>query len=173
MKTAGSYTNDELGKILVNLAIDKINHWAKSEINYIRHALEKPVLIPISDNLWVIGNYAIHTIDNHRFKVTKDKITIHTFYSKKAAVFYAALDKAKQYKIADKLLEADTRVSRLYDECEFYSKKIAANRKKDNFKLELWSNRYQNFKMQLHPAKNDLEKTLRSAKYMKIWESLT
>jgi hypothetical protein len=173
MKTAVSYTNEELGKILVNLAIHKINHWAKSELNYVRHALEKPLLIPISNNLWVIGDYVIQNIDSHRFKVTKNKITIHTFYSKRAAIFYAALSKVKQYKIADKLLDADIKVARLYDECEFYSNKITSKQKKDNFKLTLWSNRYLNFKMQLHPAKNDLEKTIRSAKYMKIWESLT
>ena len=173
MKTAGSYTKEELGKILISLAIDKINYWAKSELNYIRHALDKPVLIPISNNLWIIGNYVIQNVDNHKFKVTKDKILIHTFYSKRAAIFYAALSKIKQYKIADELLNADTKVARLYDECEFYSKKITSKHKKDNFKLNLWFNRYQNFKMQLHPAKNDLEKTIRSAKYMKIWESLT
>lgn len=172
MKTVESYTKEELGKILVDFALLKINHWAKSELNYIRYSLNKPLLIPINDNLWVIGEYVIYNIDNHKYKVLKDKILIHTFYSKKAAVLYAAFNKIKNYKTADKILHADTKVSRLHDECEFFYRKINSKGRKDSFRLDLWLNRYKDYKMQLVPAKIDLEKTLGSAKYMKIWETL-
>jgi hypothetical protein len=172
MKTAESLIKDEIGKTLIDLAIHKINHWARSELNYIRYVLDKPILIPINNKLWIIGNYAIQHIDTHKYKVTRDKEIVHTFYSKQAAVFYTALTKIKQYRLADGLLYADIKVARLYDECEFYSKKINSPGKKDSFKLDLWLSRYNNVRMKLSPARNDLEKRITSAKYIKIWETL-
>lgn len=172
MKTAESYTKNELGKLIVDLAVSKVNIWAKKELNYIRYALNQPVVVPINGNQWVIGNYIINNLGTHRYKVIKDNNLVHIFYSKPAAVLYAALTKMHYYKTADGLLTSDITVARLHDELEFYTEKLTAKGKKDPFKAQLWYSRYNDFKLKFKPAREELEKRIATAKYIKIWETL-
>lgn len=172
MKTVESYTKNELGKLIVNLGVSKVNIWAKKELNYIRYALNQPVLVPINNNQWVIGNYVITNLGTHRYKVTRDNKLIHTFYSKPAAVLYTVLTKMQYYKTADGLLTADTEVARIHDELEFYTDKLTNKNKKDPFKTQLWYARYYDFKLKFGPARQELEKRIATAKYIKIWETL-
>jgi hypothetical protein len=172
MKTVESYTKNELGKLITNLGVSKVNTWAKKELNYIRYALNQPVLIPINSNQWVIGDYVITSLSTHRYKVVKDNKLIHTFYSKPAAVLYTVLTKMQYYKTADGLLAADIDVARISDELEFYTEKLTNKNKKDPFKSQLWYARYYDFKLRFRPAREELEKRIATAKYIKIWETL-
>ena len=53
------------------------------------------------------------------------------------------------------------------------SKKInKKTTKPDAFKLQLWDARYLEIKSQLKMAREELEKSLQSAKYCKIWEKI-
>jgi hypothetical protein len=172
MKTAESHIKNEIGKLIVDLALSKVNIWAKKELNYIRFALNYPIVMPINSNLWVIGDYIIKNVGQHRYKVTQDNKIIHTFYSRPAAVLYAALSKMRYYKTADGLLNADIDVARIYDELEFYTFKLTSKNKKDPFKTQLWQARYNDYKLRFNPAREELEKRILSAKYIKIWETL-
>jgi hypothetical protein len=172
MKTAESHIKEELGKFVVDLAITKVNHWAKQELNYIRYALDYPVVVPINDTHWVISNYHIKHIGTHRYKVTTDKKEVHTFYSKKAAVFYIVLTKMHYYKTADGIIDKDRIVAKYYDELELYGSKLVNSKKADNFKIQLWQTRYFEVKTQLAAAKIELEKRLNSAKYIKVWNHI-
>lgn len=172
MKTAESLIKEELGKFVIDLAITRVNHWAKNELNYIRHALDQPVVVPLNQNLWVIGNYFIKHLGQHRYRVSADKKTIHVFYSKRAAVFYAVLTRMHHFKTADGLLTDDRLVGKLYDDLEFYTSKLVNSKKADNFKYQLWLTRYVETKSQLAQARQELEKRLNSAKYMKVWDQI-
>ena len=172
MKTAESFIKKEIGKLIVDLAIAKVNHWAKSELNYIRFALDQPVVIPISNTLWVIGGFYIKHLGPHQYKVSQDSTLVHIFYNKQAAVLYAALTKAHYFKTADSILAADREVAKLSDELEFYSKKLTSKSKKDPFKRQLWYTKYNDLKLKYIPAKEELEKRISSAKYIKIWDKL-
>ena len=54
---------------------------------------------------------------------------------------------------------------------KFYSKKLAG-KIKDPFNLQLYETRYTNSKIKYTLAKEELEKTLNHAKYIKVWEPL-
>ena len=173
MKTAVSSIKNELGKFIIEQALHKLNHWAYKEFKHIRHAEAVPVCMPLSDTVWALGQFEIEHTGPNRWQVTSDDKIINVFYSKQSAVFYAFFTYMKYYKTADNILLQDRDVARLTDELEFYSKKInKKTTKPDAFKLQLWDARYLEIKSQLKMAREELEKSLQSAKYCKIWEKI-
>jgi hypothetical protein len=129
--------------------------------------------MPMSDTSWVLGQFEIAHIGTNRWQVSVDHKLVNVFYSKQSAVFYSFFTYMKYYKTADNILLQDRDVARLTDELEFYSKKMnKKNTKPDSFKLQLWDARYLEIKSQLKIAREELEKSLQSAKYCKIWEKI-
>ena len=127
----------------------------------------------MSDTSWVLGQFEIAHIGTNRWQVSVDHKLVNVFYSKQSAVFYSFFTYMKYYKTADNILLQDRDVARLTDELEFYSKKMnKKNTKPDSFKLQLWDARYLEIKSQLKIAREELEKSLQSAKYCKIWEKI-
>ena len=91
------------------------------------------------------------------------------FYNRKAAILYAILTQQHQYKSADTILKLDQTVSKQKDELVFFSSKVL---KKTNspFDLQLFDIRYADSKAKYTSAREELEKTLNHAKYIKVWE---
>lgn len=173
MKTAASSIKNELGKFITDLALHKLNHWAYTEFKNIRHSQAIPVCMPMSDTSWVLGQFEIVHIGPNRWQVSTDNKLVNVFYSKQSAVFYSFFTYMKYYKTADNILLQDRDVARLTDELDFYSKKLnKKSNKPDSFKLQLWDSRYLEIKSQLRIAREELEKSLQSAKYCKIWEKI-
>lgn len=171
MKTAKLSIKNDLGKLLIKLALTKVDLWAKNEINEIRYESKFPVCLEVNAKLWVVGSYRIKQLEIHKYLVETDDKFVHTFYSKQAAIFYSVFTYCQQYKAADKLLVSDQSVAKLCEEFEFYSKK----RKKktaDDFKRDLWSIKFIDVKTRYQAARQELEKTLCSAKYNKVWSAI-
>lgn len=171
MKTAESSIKNDLGKLLVNLAISKVDQWARTEFDHIRYQPKFPVCLELTDRIWLVGPYKITHLAQHKYAVTTDDKHIHTFYSKQAAIFYAVFTYCKHYKTADKLLQNDKDAAKLRDEYEFYSKKLS-KKTTDSFKQDLWAIRYTDVKTRYIAAREELEKTLTSAKYNKVWSGI-
>jgi hypothetical protein len=171
MKTAASSTKKELGKFLVDLAISEIETWASTELKNLRNTLEFPICIQLSDKKWVIGSYTVKHLAQNSWQVTHDDNVVHVFYSKQASMFYPVFMALHYYKTADNLLKADQEAAKLNDEMQFYSAKLSKHTQ-DSFKQQLWEAKYINARAKYRYAKSDLEKTLKSAKYCKIWEKI-
>lgn len=173
MKTAESSIKNDLGKFLVELAINKINTWAISEFNSLRHNDEFPVCLQITNKSWIVGNFIIKNQGPHCWPLYCDNKLIHTFYSKQAAMYYAVFERMKLFKSSGTLLKADTAAMLASTNYEFYSSKITSiNKKTDNFKAQLWRSRYLESKYKFRNAHQELEKRLQSAKYNKIWDRI-
>ena len=173
MKTAKSSTKNDLGKFLVDLAIDNFNSWATKEFNALRHTARFPVCVPLSEKCLAVGNFEVYCKAQRCWAVSYDKKLIHNFYSKQAAIFYAVFTSLKYYKVADNILLIDMDVAKRSEELLFYNNKIkTVTKKTDPFKYQLWHNRHSDVKAKYHRAKQELEKTLNSAKYMKIWDEI-
>lgn len=172
MNKVESIIKEEIGQTIVNLAIKEIKLWATKELNYLRYSLNKPLIFPINEKNWLIGNFIIKAVDTYRFEVKKENKLIHIFYSKKAAVLYTIFEKTKNYTAANDILTKDKIAAKNYDEYIFYKSKLDGKSKIDPFKYQLWQARYQNSKFQLAAAQRDLTKTISNAKYMKIWDKL-
>lgn len=162
---------EEIGKLLVDLALTHIKTWAKKELDYVRHAIEYPACVPLASNTWVIGKHQIKSIDEHKNICTVDSKIIHVFYSKKASILYAAFEKLKKYEMSTSLLEQDRAVSRAYDDLNLYEKKLKS-KNLDSFKVQLFRCRAIDSKQKFKKNLKELEKTLQTAKYMKVWDKI-
>lgn len=170
---AASSIKNDLGKFLVNLAIDRVDKWARKELEIIRHSKDIPFCIPLTPNKWAVGSFEIHHQSPTAFVVIQGDNLIHTFYSKQAAIFYTVFSKLHYYKMADKLLSKDQKVGKCYNDLEFYSKKLKNHKvSKNDFKYQLYYSRYLEAKSLFNLSIEDLEKTLNLAKYYKIWDKI-
>lgn len=171
MKTAESSIKNDLGKLLIDIAIAKVDKWAQVEFNNLRYQPKFPICLQISNKIWIVGTHKISQISPHKYQVTDSDKLVHVFYSKQAAIFYSVFTYCKHYKTADKLLLNDRNVAKLNDEFEFYSKKLS-KKTTDYFKRDLWTIRYTDVKTRYLAAQEELEKTLTSAKYNKVWSGI-
>jgi hypothetical protein len=129
--------------------------------------------IEINDKTWVIGNYIIKNQGSHAYSVSAESKKLHTFYSRSAAIFYCALTSLQKFNLADRILLADQETSRRYDDTEFYRNKLNDSKiKLGDFKKLLYTTRYHESKLRLTNARLELEESLETAKYNKIWENL-
>jgi len=172
MNKVESIIKEELGKTLVNLAVREIKGWAKKELNYLRYALNVPVVIPVNDQHFVIDEYTIFIKDDHNHIVKKEGKLIHNFINKKAAIIYIVLEKTRNYFIAYELIERDKIAGKMYNELMLYTSKLTNRKPYDTFQKELWISRYLESKAQYSQAKRELEKSISNAKYMKIWDKI-
>ena len=173
MKTVNSSIKSDLGKFLVELAIDKIESWAATEFNNLRHNEEFPVCLQISNKSWVIGNFKIKNNGPHYWTLYNDGKFVHNFYSKQAAMYYAVFEKMKLYSSSEKLLTADKNLVLATSDFDFFTAKlIKINKKTDEFKAQLWRSRYLESKSKVKFARQELEKRLLSAKYNKLWDRI-
>lgn len=170
MKTAASNTKEEIGKFLVDTAVAGVRQWAKQEAKNIRYDLSYPTILPINKKTFVIGNFKIEILSDHDHLVHKDKKFVHTFYNKKAAVFYCVLTKKNYFNLADKILIRDKTVSMLYDDIQFFQEKL--NKNKDSFKHQLWHSRLSELKSKFMLNNQELDKIILTTKYSKIWTNL-
>lgn len=169
-----SYTKSQLGKMLVDLTIKKIDRWALNQLNTLQQDPNFPIYVPISDRMWIIGAYKLERLGAQQWRLTRDGRLVHVFYSKQAAVFYAVFNKFHRYADAHALLENDKTVAKMFDEVNFYTAKLEKkSRKVDEFKQQLWTVRFAEVKAKYQHAREDLEKRLGSAKYkVKFWEQI-
>lgn len=171
MNKAPSSIKNDLGKLIVDIALTKVDVWAKKELDYIRHAIDYPACIPLTGNSWIIGKYNIKNLEEHKNLCAIDRKIIHVFYSKKASILYAVFEKMRKYELSDALLEKDKTLARIYDDLKFYEHKIKLH-KADSFKAQLYESRYTEARQKFKHALKELEKSLTDAKYIKVWDKI-
>jgi hypothetical protein len=172
MNKVESIIKEELGQTLVDLAVKEIKAWAKKELNYLRYALDYPVFVQLNSNTLVVGKFNVITKNEYNHIVKQENKIIHNFYSKKAAILFCTLDRLNYDKISRDLLERDKKVAKFHDELEMYTAKLKQKKSTENFKRDLWISRYLESKAQFRVALTELKKTIRNAKYMKIWDKI-
>ncbi len=173
MKTVNSSIKSDLGKFLVEIAINKIATWAAFEFNQLRNNKQFPICIQTTKNTWAIGNFTVKNLGAQTWPLYHDGKFIHEFYSKQAAMFYAVFETMQMYKIAETLLQSDKDLAYANTDLQLYTKKLSCiTRKTDSFKIQLWRSRYLQSKAKFNYAREELEKRLQTAKYNKIWDRI-
>jgi hypothetical protein len=168
---AAQSTKSLLGKKLVDLAIRKIDHWAIEQLNDIRYRSGFPVCLQISNAHWIVGHYELKKVSEHRFNLFMNGEQVHTFYSKQSAMFYAVFNSQGYYKTGDNILKNDAQVLKYSDDVDLFKFKLY-KRKLDSFKYDLYVNRLSEAENRLLSAREELTKTIQSAKYMKVWDNI-
>jgi hypothetical protein len=93
------------------------------------------------------------------------------FTSQSSAVAYALCNQTGRVRMADEILAKDAKLVELQIKLANYQYNLSfARKKKDYWRVDLFSILTENVIMQLEDAKNQLQKTLNLTKYFKIWE---
>jgi hypothetical protein len=175
MKTIESFTKSQAGELLVEFALSEIKNWARHEFRNISKKSRIPLCIELNNNHWQIGDFTIRHINSHNYTVTRWGKLVHEFYSRPAAIFYAAFTAMRRYPIADELMNTDAETALSWAETEFYKTKceqLLKLKNYDKFKYQLYNARYINARTQFIAARQRLNIQLKTAKYHKLWETL-
>lgn len=169
-----SSLKDSLGKLLVDLALHKVDVWTTRRLGKYLRSGHIPVCAPLNKNTWSINNFKLQKLSDFQYNLWEENTLINVFFSVQAAVFYAAFKHSKnQYhaELARALLLQDKRVGLLYDKMMFFQRKSQnKNRKINSFKVNIYKDRYYEARLKFKQANHELLKNLQSAKYIKVWD---
>lgn len=154
----------------VRQAVKKIKHWTRKELFKLIDTQKKqdprPLIVPIGNNLFLVGNYAIRQINNDWHMIYRYSDQELIFVNKHAAIFYAICNQTQRWQLADQLLNYDQDINRLIvEEGRLKLRLFEANKKKNYAMKDLYFNRYQETITQLAQRRMLMEKTLKLAKY--------
>lgn len=173
MKTDALYTKRKFRADLA-VAVKSIHHWTKAQLNKIKTNEKVPVCVPIGTNRLLVGSYYVEKITDRVWRVKdNNQEFVHDFVSRPSAVFYCVCVQTNQLPLSNKLLKYDNQLGLL--EADFSLLKIRfkqAQTKKDSFYIQLYAAKLAQIIVQQKEARHLLEKTLKSAKYLKLWENL-
>ena len=147
-----------------------IGVWAKHEAE--RLLKKEPVIIPLK-NGYHVGKFTVKNANHtwHVYNVWNE--FVNAFSSKQSAVSWCILDHTGRIIQSRKLMDQDAKVSKYtQDQTNYFHSKQQAIKRGDYFAVDLSNARIAKVQSMLEDARNDLEKTLNSAKYLKgIWEN--
>jgi len=148
---------------------DYVRQWTKKEARKL--AFSEIVIIPATWGFQV-GKFSVKS-NEHVWQVYNSFNELqHSFGDRRSAITWCIFDQINKFKLRDRLWAEDTKLSNLVQDQKHYTySKQKALKKKDLFSVDVFNARLAEVESQLEPAKQDLEKTLKSAKYLKgIWE---
>lgn len=158
-------------EIAADLAVAYIKHWAREEAVHALSTNRQPLIMPTS-NGYRVGRFSVTHLPNDTWRVLDQAGDPRAvFLWRSAAVAYCVLEHLGKYQDSRKLLGLDNTILKLTNDMLFYKKSIENSvRRKDVVKTEFVWNRYLQAKAQFDVAKNNLEKSLKTTKYLKVWD---
>jgi hypothetical protein len=147
-----------------------VKQWQQGEIKRLINNNELP-LVPVKNGLQV-GKHRVLEHSSRWGLFNSHSELVDMFTTKKAAVLYSMLYQSKRFKSADEILDKDKRLNKLEADFQHYDYTMRrATKRKDYSTIDVVASRYYDAKIMLDHARNDLEKTLRMNKYLKVWET--
>jgi len=142
--------------------LQRVSQWTKNELTNLQKNSKLPICIELQNGDYLVGTQKVEKISPVCWKVGEVE-----FSEKRSAVFYCALTHLKQFKEARELRDMDWRVGKLdSDKAVFRIRLDNAHSANDQFKIDLYSSRFDDTKRRLAQAKQELEKIISQAKYL-------
>lgn len=156
-----------------DFVINKVKRWTDTELRDISFKKGKPQVVAISNTSFRVGKYTVRRLNDMEWEVnTGDKLLGFTL--KTSAIFYSLSIQLGKFELADSIQFNDSKLAERTMDFERYQKLIKlAQAQRDGWKSQLYFSRKKQAQSQYLIAKNQLHKTLRLAKYIKIWDPLT
>lgn len=153
----------------VKQAVKKIRRWTKQELGFllqqIRPSKQPPIIIPLSDRGYLIGNYAIMIVDNRWHMIYRYSDQELVFETRAAAIMFAVCNQTSRYQLAKQIQHYDENINRLNVKADEYRNRIKQKTNKSHNAKDLYVSRYHETKAQINYNRFLLEKTLKLAKY--------
>lgn len=158
----------------VNNAASYVKNWKLKElVNMAESKNSVPTCIPIGRNGLLIGKLVIKpaTAPGEWELIEYNRDYSRFFTSQSSAVAFALCKQTGRIRMADDILAKDAKLVALEIKLANYQYNLTlARKKKDYWRVDLFSILTENLVMQLEDAKNQLQKTLNLTKYFKLLE---
>ena len=156
----------------ITATVEYVNRWKERELfaMALNPTKELPVCVPISKNAYLIGKFGVRK--TRQGWVAKDSGNENEFhFCKRAnAVVFTLCEQTGHRKIAREIQKHDADITKLTDDLNVYNtRKLSALNKKDYWRYDYFTIKAQSVEFKLEEAKNQLEKSMKLAKYFKIW----
>lgn len=162
----------EMVETAANIVSAYVKSWARTEVERLIHEEQVPLIVPIKNGVQV-GRYKV-TQNAHSMWQLLNVFgeVMELFVDKRSAVLYSILYQLKRYKAADTILGFDKKLSKVQADYQHYHHSMQrAIKRKDYPAIDVLAARYYDTQYLLTEARNELEKTLRLNKYLKVWET--
>lgn len=168
MKTAKSSLrgNSNLNQVIAD-GVDYIHNWTKKELSSISN--NTLVVLQNAEGSYTVGTFSVLKVTDTCWRVLdRNKEHVHDFSKKLAAVAYCATSAKRKYHTASEILELDTEFARVEADYDLFTHLIKRYaEQKDDFKVGLYISRQEIAKDRLEVVRDQLEKILARAKYIK------
>jgi hypothetical protein len=167
------FTQDQIEQA-ARATTEYLKEWTDRELQDLVLNQKIPVCLPIGDRGFLIGRYRMYPVGKHTWRVLdNNQELVHDFSRKLSAVFYCLTTQLNKLNLARSILTADTAVGKLELDQDYYMYSIKNYAKKqDFFRVDLAKLRYIQAEHELRFANQELEKTINTAKYLKVQERL-
>jgi hypothetical protein len=131
------------------------------------------ICVDLARNLYRVGRFNLQKVSQSCW-IVKDSNgrVIHNFFNCQAAVFYCLYESRQAYKRASEFLQTDIELGRTHHQVNEYLAHLrTAVKNKDCFKQDLYTARLSWAKPKLELLESNLQKSITSAKYSKVWET--
>lgn len=173
MKKVKSSIKRKFAEHLVNKTIEKIDRWALRELTVMSKNSAYPIIFQTGKRTFIVGAHEVTQISDNCYRVVYDGRLVHDFYNQKAATLYCVCFKLSLSQLSIELLRLDQTLSKAEADFHNYATRLKSiNKDTDDFKRQLWITRYSEAKDAVKIAREDLKKTLESAKYNKVWDRI-
>lgn len=151
----------------VEFDIEKIRRFTETELS--RLADQKlPFCYQIGTDI-LVGHSKVVKIDDKCWRVFENDLAIFDFFSRKDAIFYCIAVHQRQLHIAKEIRDNDALLNRLEFDAALYRHRFkTANTRQDEWEMELYSNKYLETMRRIEQTKQELKKSINSAKYIKV-----
>jgi hypothetical protein len=157
-------------QVVENLLNYYLTWWTKQEIqNLVKQG--DLVILPLENDGLQVAHFKI--LPDHKiWKVVNAKSSRELCFNEKlCALFYCLYEHKKMYRSSAELLLQDTLLGKLENDEQFYRHKYTiALKKQDRFKQDLWEARLSYTTPHVNLAREQLQKMIKRAKYIKIWD---
>jgi len=158
----GKSSSAKKSKTTEDAKLQHVTQWAKNELADLQLNSELPVCIHLQTGDYLVGTYKVEKISTVCWKV--DDIE---FNDKRGAIFFCVLNYLRRTKDAAELRDADWQVGKLdLDKSIFRVRLDNAHLDNDQFKIDLYSSKYEDAKRKLVRAKQEFEKIINKVRYI-------
>lgn len=168
MKTEKFYTKRKVDDGILGF-INHVRDFTYTELYDILKNSKDPLIYAVNENEYALGRYIVIRQNSLWNVMTHLGDVDHVFQGKAPALIYAIMLMQNNLNLARKIANADHAIITSKTELEMYKEKLRlASKSEDLFKQELYAAKLSVGRFKYALAKEDLEKTLRTAKYMKL-----
>lgn len=163
MKTERSSTKNES----IEFDIEKIRRFTEAELAKLARQ-KLPFCYQIGTDV-LVGYSKVVKINDRCWQVFENNVHVFDFFNRKDAIFYCIAVHKRQLTIAKEIRDNDALLSSLEFDAALYRYRYkVAKAKQDDWNIELYSNKYLETMRKINLTKQELKKSINSAKYIKV-----